>query len=138
MRNGGWDSIHRASPAAGTAIVLSINPIDTSTLRVPPRFADRPFDDPVLIRDFNKFVDFVLAGVPNATIAAVSIGNEIDGWLADDPKKWSQYARFFAAVREHIKETRPDVPIGVKTTWTAAVRSHKVRVQAINANADWK
>jgi exo-beta-1,3-glucanase (GH17 family) len=81
-------------------------------------------------------VDFVFAGLPDATIIAVSIGNEVDGCLAADAQKWSQYARFVAAVSKHIKTTHPDIPIGVKTTWSALVKTQKSKIEALNRLAD--
>jgi hypothetical protein len=119
-------------PASNTSVVLSINPIDTSNLRVPKYLVGKPFDNVEVIREFNQFVDFVFAGLPDATIIAVSIGNEVDGWLADDAQKWSQYARFVAAVSKHIKTTHPDIPIGVKTTWPAIVNAQKSEIGAVN------
>lgn len=123
-------------PAFDTALVLSINPIDTSSLRVPKHLAGKPFDSAEVIRGFNRFVDFVFAGLPDATIIAVSIGNEVDGWLANDAQKWSEYARFVAAVSKHIKTTQPGIPIGAKTTWPATVVTHRSEIEVINRAAD--
>lgn len=127
---------NRLNPASGTAIVLSINPIDTANLRVPKHLRGQAFDSPDFISAFNQFVDFVFAGLPDAKIVAVSLGNEVDGWLADDNQKWSQYARFMAAVSEHLRTTHPDIPIGVKTTWPAITGAHKREINAVNQWAD--
>lgn len=123
-------------PASNTSIVLSINPIDTSSLRVPKHLMNKPFDDTEFIREFNQFVDFIFAGLPDATIIAVSIGNEVDGWLADDAQKWTQYAHFVAAVSKHIRTSHPQIPIGVKTTWRAIVDTRKSEISAVNRMAD--
>ncbi len=123
-------------PASNTSLVLSINPIDTSRPRVPKHLVGKPFDSVEVIREFNVFVDFVFAGLPNAKIIAVSIGNEVDGWLADDAEEWSQYTRFVEAVSKHIKAIHPGIPIGVKTTWRAIVNTHKREIEAMNRVAD--
>lgn len=123
-------------PASDTSIVLSINPIDTSSLRIPQHLRDKSFDNEELIGSFNQFVDFVFDGLPDAKIIAVSIGNEVDGWLGDDARKWSQYARFVATVSEHIRTTHPGIPVGVKTTWSAIVDERKSEIGAMNQLAD--
>lgn len=127
---------NQAYPALNTSIVLSINPIDTTNLRVPKWLTGRSFDDPQFIRAFNRFVDFILDGLSDANIVVVSIGNEVDVWLGDDAKKWKQYARFAASVRKHIKSRRPKAAVGVKMTWPAIVSKNKNRAKAVNRSAD--
>ncbi len=123
-------------PRFNTSIVLSINPIDTSVLRIPTWLLGKRFDDETVISEFCQFVDFVFAGLPNATVIAVSIGNEVDQWLADDPEKWTQYVTFMTAVRDHIRLTRPNLPVGVKTTWSSTLSIYRREIQDINRNTD--
>jgi len=123
-------------PPSDTSIVLSLNPIDTSSLRVPEHLRGKSFDNEELIRSFIQFADFVFEGLPDTTVIAVSIGNEVDGWLGEDTRKWSQYARFVAAVSNHLRRTHPDIPIGVKTTFPAIVNDQKREVAWVNRGAD--
>ena len=60
----------------------------------------------------------------------------MDGCLGNDARKWSEYARFVAAVSEHIRKTHPGIPVGVKTTWSAIVDEQKREIAAMNQLAD--
>ena len=123
-------------PPVKTSLIVSINPIDTSSLRVPQRFKGVAFNDPRFIEAFNKFVDFVLDGLPDVNVLAVSIGNEVDGYLGQDQEKWEQYAEFFVAVRNHIKSRNKRLPIGVKITLNAVTKNNRAAVELINKEAD--
>ena len=76
-------------PAFDTAIVLSLNPVDTTSLRVPAYLQGKALDDAEVVAAFNNFVDFTIAGLPNTRIVAISIGNEVDGNLGDDPVSYT-------------------------------------------------
>ncbi|MFG0291283.1 MAG: hypothetical protein ACF8CQ_24175 [Rhodopirellula sp. JB044] len=123
-------------PAFDTGIVLSLNPIDTSALRLPAHLAGKAFDDAEVVSAFMKVVDFTIAGLPDAKIVAISIGNEVDGNLANDGERWAQYTRFFAEVREHIRTKLPGVPVGVKTTYSAIMGSQRHLIGNLNSSAD--
>ena len=109
-------------PAVGIRLVISLNPIDTNKLRMPADLSGKPFDDPAVIERYNKAADYVLSRVSKANLVAFAIGNEIDGYLGGDPKKWQQYARFFEATSEHVGRTRPGSTVGAKVMLSALVR----------------
>lgn len=123
-------------PAFDTAIVLSLNPVDTTSLRVPAYLQGKALDDAEVVAAFNNFVDFTIAGLPNTRIVAISIGNEVDGNLGDDQERWTQYVRFFNEVQSHIKTKLPGVPVGVKTTYSAITGSQRQLISELNSNAD--
>ena len=123
-------------PTTNTGIVLSINPVDMSNLRVPAYLQGRRFDDAQFIMAFNRFVDYVLAESKDLKIVAISIGNEVDIWIGKDASKWDQYKTFANAVRRHIKSTHPNVPVGVKTTFSATFGKSRKAIARINANMD--
>jgi len=127
---------NRVYPPADTALVLSLNPIDTSALRVPDRLAGKSFDAPEAVAEFCTFVDHVLADLSDVKILAVSVGNEVDAYLGDDPAKWAAYRAFFDAVAIHIRKVRPGVPVGVKMTRAAVVGVHRDRAAELNRSAD--
>ena len=125
---------NRVYPPADTALVLSLNPIDTSALRVPDRLDGKSFDAPEVVAEFCTFVDHVLAELSDVNILAVSVGNEVDAWLGDDPAKWAAYRAFFDAVASHIRKVRPGVPVGAKMTRAAVVGGHQTA--ELNRSAD--
>lgn len=113
-------------PALDTAIVLSLNPIDTNALRIPEHLKDTRWDSPERIDAFCKWVDWTLAQLPDATIQAIAVGNEVDGWFVSHPDELAGYTTFFNAVADHIRTNHPNIPIGVKkivygTDWRTRV-----------------
>lgn len=123
-------------PAVGTRLVISLNPIDTNKLRLPADLSGKPLDDPAVIERYNKAAEYVLSRVSKADLVAFAIGNEIDGYLGSDPKKWQQYVRFFAAASEHVRRTRPGVIVGAKVMLSSLVGGARALAEPVNARAD--
>jgi hypothetical protein len=123
-------------PAVGIRLVISLNPIDTNKLRLPTDLRGTPFDDPAVIARYNKAVDYVLSRVSKADLVVFAIGNEIDGYLGDDRKKWQQYARFFAATSEHVRDRRPGVVVGAKVMLPSLLGGARALAEPVNAQAD--
>jgi len=53
-----------------------------------------------VIGHFQGFVDYVFDKVLNIELVSSSIGNEIDGYLGQQPESWQEYAGFFKQVPE--------------------------------------
>lgn len=123
-------------PTVGVRLVISLNPIDTNRRRLPADLSGKPFDDPDVIERYNKAADYVLSRVSKAELVAFAIGNEIDGCLGSDPKKWEQYARFFAAASEHVHRTRPGITVGSKVMLASLVGGARAFAESVNAHAD--
>lgn len=123
-------------PTVGIRLVISLNPIDTNSLRLPKDLQGKAFDDPQVIDRFNKAIDFVLQRLPKTTLVAFSIGNEIDGYLGSDRNKWAQYERFFKATSAHFRKMKPGVPVGTKAMMPSVIGGLKNEIQSINRHAD--
>jgi hypothetical protein len=123
-------------PAVGIRLVISLNPIDTNKLRLPADLVGKPFDDPAVIQRYSKAVDYVLSRVSKADLVAFAIGNEIDGYLGDDRKKWQQFARFFEATSEHVRRRRPGVTVGAKVMLPSLLGGARALAEPVNAHAD--
>ncbi len=123
-------------PAVNIRLVVSLNPIDTNSLRMPADLQGKPFDDPQVINRFTKAIDYVLERLPKTTLVAFSIGNEIDGYLGADNTKWAQYERFFKATATHFRRKKPGVPVGTKAMMPSLIGGLEAQIQAINRHAD--
>ncbi|MBB3204924.1 hypothetical protein FHS27_000691 [Rhodopirellula rubra] len=123
-------------PAIDTAIVLSLNPIDTNTLRIPEHLQDTRWDSPERIDAFCKWVDWTLAQLPEATIQAIAVGNEVDGLFADHPDELAGYTTFFNAVADHIRTHHPNIPIGVKITFAGRTGTLASEYAKLETSAD--
>ena len=101
-------------PPNNVQVSLSINPIDTNNLRLPPDLEDKDLDDPEVIARYNKLMDYVFSRTPELDLVSVNIGNEIDGYLGDDQEKWRQYNRFYEETGSHVRSKRPGVNVATK------------------------
>ena len=121
-------------PTRSTAVSLTISVIDTTSARLPADLSGRDFNDPELIRRFKGLLDYTAARIPDLSLATISIGNEVDGFL--NGKQWEQYEYFFQAVSPHARELWPEVPIGVKATFDGLTGRGKENLFSLNQAAD--
>lgn len=145
-----WDEVARADgtfdsefavmanevyPALDTSLVLSLNPIDTTANRLPAYLQGEPWDSLKVIDAFNAWFDWTVAQLPDATIEAVSVGNEVDAYLSANTDEMEAYKRFFEAVRDHIRSTH-DVPVGCKMTFGGRTGELSEALAKIDQSAD--
>lgn len=122
-------------PKNETRIALSLNPIDTTNVRLPKDLKGKSFNDPVVIKRYKAFVDFVSQQVSHSDIFFVAIGNEIDVYLGDSDKKWQEYNDFYNAVAPYVREKFPHAVIGSKVTFEGIVK-HDAEVRKIENSSD--
>jgi hypothetical protein len=101
-------------PTQDIVVSLMVGFIDTNNLRLPSDLVGKPVDDPEVIERFKRLLDYVFAEIPDLGLTSLSIGNEIDGYLATDKELWQQYTRFFQAVSAYAKTKRPGLVVGSK------------------------
>lgn len=113
--------------AAGlTAPYLNISCISIGSLGAPADLVDpddptafaggRRVDDPVIVGRYLAMLDAVLPGYLARGGWVVMVGNEVDVYFEEDPGAGFEFARFVAAVRDHVHATYPDLPVGVVLT----------------------
>lgn len=133
----GWlDIANSYYPSIGIKILVSFNPIDTNSLRIPADLKDKALDDPEVISRYNKAADYVLGRLKDADLVGFVIGNEIDGTLGDNDQQWAQYARFFKATSNHIRQQYPNIPIGTKVMFHSLIGANSAHAEKINTYAD--
>jgi hypothetical protein len=117
-------------------VLFSLAVINTVESTVPEYLRGRAWDSPETIAAFNRMADWFLANVPaDVTVPGLAIGNEVDLFLS--AAQWGPYRRFFQAAAEHVRQKRPDMPVGVKTTvMEGALGRWANQVQTINQHAD--
>ncbi len=123
-------------PQLGTAVVLSLNPIDTSAVRVPKHLLDVPWDSDECINGFIHWFDWTKSQLPDADLVAVSIGNEVDAYFSIHPEEIEAYARFFERVARHIRKQLPDTKVGCKMTFPGRTGQLQDSLAMIDLQAD--
>ena len=116
-------------------VVLTLNPLDTLNNQIPDDLKGMRFDDPRFLMRYKMFANRALEMLSDVELVSLSVGNEVNILLGDDADLWQQYTAFFIQAKEHLKQARPDVPVGVKLTFHA-FREHRDRVDRIIAASD--
>jgi hypothetical protein len=101
-------------PTQDISVSLMVGFIDTNNLRLPSDLIGKSFDDPEVIERFERLLDYVFAEIPNLELTSLAIGNEIDGYLGTDKKRWQEYSNFFREVSGYARSKRSDLVVGSK------------------------
>ncbi len=111
-----WPAIANAYyPAQGFSLTLTFSVIDTTADRRPPDLRGLAWDDPTLLTRFDSHLSHVLSRMPDITLHAIAIGNEVDAFLTTDADI-AAFARFLASARQTAQTLRPGVPVAAKLT----------------------
>ncbi len=122
-------------PARKEQVSLRLATLDTDRNRLPSDLRGKPLNDPEVIERFDRLIDWIFNEMPDVRLAELSIGNEIDGVLRDDPVKWGQYTEFFEATSRHARERRADLNVGASITFDGHLKYSQFAA-AINRQAD--
>lgn len=132
-----WPKIANAYyPRQNIQVSLRLATLDTTKNRLPPDLRGKPFDDPAVIARFNRLLDYLFEQMPDVKLTELSIGNEVDGVLGNDAVRWEQYTRFFTATRQHAREKRPGLKVGVSVMFTGHVGATASYSAVLNQRAD--
>jgi hypothetical protein len=111
-----WPAIANASyPAQGFSLTLTFSVIDTTADRRPAHLRGLAWDDPTLRDRFARHLTQVLSLMPDITLHAIAIGNEVDATLTT-ATDIAAFARFLTSARQTAQTLRPGVPVAAKLT----------------------
>ena len=127
---------NKVYPPLDTAVVLSMNPIDTMANRVPKHLESFDWDSEQRVQGFIRWFDWTCDQLSDVEILAVSVGNEIDAYLTGHPDEMDAYARFFQQVATHIRKRYPDAFVGSKFTFSGRTGELNDRFAKIDSQAD--
>lgn len=101
-----------------TEVSLTLAVIDTNALAVPDHLSEASFSE--MVEPFKQLIDELYETLPDLNVFVLSIGNEIDVYLADDETQWQQWRDFYAEVAAYAAAKAPDgwadMDVGSKTT----------------------
>ncbi len=118
---------------ADTAL-LGIQVINTTAKETPADLQTVSFDDPQMLQRFNALIDALLAKITHP-IRYLSVGNEVDVYLAAHPDQWTAYQSFYEGAVAHIHQVAPEIQVGVTVTYSGA-QSHPDEVRRLNRRSD--
>lgn len=117
-------------------VALVLKTLDTVRKRFPEDLRSKPYDDPLVLKRFERFLTYVMNAIPNVQLSSLSLGNEVDGVLGADPKAWAAYTRFFETGRAHLKKRHPALAVGVTVMYGGLTGPMKAQTKALNRLAD--
>ena len=118
----------------GQQPLLTISTIDTVRRRVPADIATTPWDDPKFEHRFDAFLQG-LAPKLKDKVGWISLGNEVNVYLAQHPDETASYLKFLAHERELLHGLLPGVPVGVTVTCADGQKAPEI-VKALQEGMD--
>lgn len=114
--------------------LLGLQVLNTTAKETPADLLNVPFDDPQMLERFNALVDAMLAGIEHP-IRYLSIGNEVDVYLAAHPDEWDTYKTFYDGAVAHVHEVAPEIQVGVTVTYSGLL-AHTDKIMRLNEASD--
>jgi hypothetical protein len=119
----------------GWTLELTIGILNTTVNAVPSDLQGVAFDDPRMIARFHNLLDQIFP-ILDPHVAYLSIGNEVDVFLAAHPGQWPQYIAFYDDAVAYVHAHAPGVKVGVAATWAGTSGASKTQVADLNAASD--
>lgn len=103
----------------GQEAIVTIATLDTIKRRLPADLTEKKWNDPEVLRRWEAFLRGLTPKL-GPRVKWLSLGNEVDGYLASKPEEVEAYRRFLSAGRKVVKSLRPELQVGVTVMSTAS------------------
>ncbi|HVU13637.1 MAG TPA: hypothetical protein VHD90_20295 [Phototrophicaceae bacterium] len=115
-------------------LMFGIQVLNTTAKETPPDLLNVSFDDPQMLTRFDALIDAMLPKF-KPYVRYLSIGNEVDVYLANHPQEWATYKTFYDGVVDHVHQVDPDVQVGVTVTYSGLL-AHTDQIMTLNEHSD--
>src|SRR5262249_24747108 len=115
-------------------VLVTIRTLDTTARKLPADLTTARFDDPQLRRRFHALLDTLRPHL--AHVAYLSLGNEVDVYLATHPDEWEGYTRFIREAVTYVHTILPGAKTGVTVTAGGMLGANSAKVVALTAPDD--
>jgi len=120
----------------GLQIYLGIQIINTVKRELPADLQSRSFDDPQALSRFHALID-ALQPVLSGFEHYLSIGNEVDTYLSNNPAQWTSYLVFYEDALAYLHQKRPSLLVGVTAGLEGYSSTNVNEVAALNTHSDF-
>ena len=96
----------------------------------------RHVDDPLIVGRFTQMLDQLIPPFLARQGFALSIGNELNVYLAENPDEADHFVNFVAQVRQHVHDTYDGLPVGVILTRQAGLEAEPWQAPIVR-NSDY-
>src|SRR5579863_4707252 len=119
----------------GWTIEYTIAVVDTTVKQTPADLQSVRFDDPRTIARFHSLID-ALKPVLDKHVAYISVGNEVDIYLARHPDEWDAYKIFLDDAVRYIHANLRGVKVGTATTFEGVTSDRAEKIRHLISNCD--
>lgn len=117
-------------------IFLNVPVVALTQRAMPDDLAALAFNDPAVKTRLRALFDRVLPLLPNA-VTYLALGNEVDAYFSTRPNEWAAFIELVEDARTHIRTRRPDLAVGVTTTFAAATGAQAAAIATLNTSMDF-
>jgi hypothetical protein len=120
-----------------TSILINIPIVVIDSRKMPADIATLAFNDVAVKSRYHALIDQVLPFL-NTSVQYVSLGNEVDTYFSN-PTHTSELADFKELIedaRTYLLSKKPNIKVGVTTTFDGATSTQVSGVASLNANMD--
>jgi hypothetical protein len=118
-----------------TSILINIPIVAISARTMPSDIAGLAFNDPTVIVRYHALIDHVVPYL-NSSVKYVALGNEVDTYFSTHTTEWAQYKELIEDARTYIHTLKPNIKVGITTTFDGATSTQTTNVASLNANMD--
>ena len=102
---------------------------------MPADIAALAFDDAVVKSRFHALIDAIKDQIVSQ-VKYVALGNEVDTYFSTHPGEWTAYKNLVEDARIYLKSLKPNLIVGVTTTFDGATSKFVSQIQSLNTNMD--
>jgi hypothetical protein len=118
-----------------TSILVNIPIVAISARTMPSDIAGLPFNNATVKSRYHALIDQVVPYL-NSSVKYVALGNEVDTYFIAHGSELAQYKELIEDARTYIHTLKPNIKVGVTTTFDGATSTQTANVASLNANMD--
>jgi len=105
---------------------------------MPADISATAFNDASVKTRYRQLLDKIITtdNLINSSVKYISLGNEVDTYLSTHTSEYAQYKELIEDARTYLKTLKPNILVGVTTTFEGYSSTQKTNVATLNANMD--
>ncbi len=129
------DDLDFQGRGSNMALLVGIQVLNTTAKETPPDLAVTPFDAPEMTARFHALINALLPHL-DSHVRYLSIGNEVDVYLATHPAEWNAYQAFLEDGIAYIHSVAPWIRVGTTVTFGGASGANGDRIATLTRKSD--
>lgn len=129
------DDLEFQGRGSNLALLVGIQVLNTTAKETPADLAATPFDAPEMTARFHALVNALLPHI-DSHVRYLSIGNEVDVYLAAHPAEWNAYQAFLEDSIAYVHSVAPWIRVGTTVTFGGASGVNRERIATLTKSSD--